>query len=129
MAAKKLRQRSDSDEESVVSVRWSYCHGRDIFRKDDPDESVEEDEEEDETEEMDENEKDKVVEEEVDDETDDDDEEERYDDDSDVDDQKIRPWDVLMNITSVNMQDRYNEKVEKTLEEISRHRQNKKLKR
>ena len=30
---------SDSDEESVVSVRRSYCHGRDIFRKYDPDES------------------------------------------------------------------------------------------
>ena len=45
---------SDSDEESVVSVRRSYGHGRDIFWKHDPDESVEEDEEEDETEEMDE---------------------------------------------------------------------------
>ena len=44
---------SNSDEESVVSAR-SYGHGRDIFRKHDPDESLEEDEEEDKTEEMDE---------------------------------------------------------------------------
>ena len=91
---------SDSDEESVVSVIRSYGHGRDIFRKHDPDESVEEDEEEDETEEMDEdeNEEDEEDEKEDDDETDDN-EEEGYDDDSGVDDQKIQPWDVLMNIT------------------------------
>ena len=48
---------SDSDEESVMSVRRSYGHGGDIFRKHDPDELIEEDEEEeDETEEMDEDE-------------------------------------------------------------------------
>ena len=53
---------------------------------------------------------------------DDDDDEEEYDDEddddeSDEDDKKIRPWDVLMNITSENMQERFNEAVEKTLEE------------
>ena len=47
---------SDSDEESVMSMRRPYGHG-DIFRKHDPDESIEEDEEEEhETEEMDEDE-------------------------------------------------------------------------
>ena len=35
---------SDSDEESVISVRRPYGHGRDIFRK--PDELIEENEEE-----------------------------------------------------------------------------------
>ena len=40
-----------------------------------------------------------------------------YDDGSDADVQKIRPCDILMNITSENMQNRFNEKVEKTLEE------------
>ena len=102
---------SDSDEESVASARRSYAHGRDIFREHDPDESVEEDEEEDETEDEDEED-----EEEDDNETDDENDEE-YDDDSDADVQKIRPWDMLMNITSENMQDRFNETVEKTLEE------------
>ena len=63
--------------------------------------------------------------EEDDNKTDDDDvdEEEEYDDDdddddeSDEDDQKIRPWDVMMNMTSENMQDRFNETVSKNLEE------------
>ena len=99
---------SESDEESVASARRSYAHERDIFREHDPDESVEEDEEEDETEDEDE--------EEDDDETDDENDEE-YDDDSDANVQKIRPWDMLMDITSDNMQDRFNETVEKTLEE------------
>ena len=105
---------SDSDEESVASARRSYAHGRDIFREHDPDESLEEDEEEeDETEDENEEEED---EEEDDDETDDENDGE-YDDDSDANVQKIRPWDMLMNITSDNMQDRFNETVEKTLEE------------
>ena len=51
-----------------------------------------------------------------DDETDDKNDEE-YDDDSDANVQKIQPWDMLMDITSDNMQDRFNETVEKTLEE------------
>ena len=107
---------SDSDEESVASAGRSYAHGRDIFREHDPDESVEEDEEEEEeTEDKDENEEEED-EEEDDDETDDENDEE-YDDDSDADVQKIRPWDVLINITSENMQNRFNETVEKTLEE------------
>ena len=66
---------------------------------------------------MDEDENKEEEEEEDDDTTDYDEEEDGYDDDSDVDDQKIRPWDVLMNITSENMHDRFNETVEKTLEE------------
>ena len=104
---------SDSDEESVASARRSYAHGRDIFREHDPDESVEEDEEEkDETEDEDEYEE-EVDEEEDEDETDD----EEYDNDSDVNVQKIRPWDMLMNTTSENMQDKFVETVEKTLEE------------
>ena len=41
---------SDSDEESVAYVSRSYGHGGDIFRKHDPDESIEEYEEEEETE-------------------------------------------------------------------------------
>ena len=108
---------SDSDEESVASARRSNAHGRDIFREHDPDESVEEDEEEgDETENEDENEEEED-EEEDDDETDDENDEE-YDDDSDANVKKIRPWDMLMNITSDNMQDRFNETVEKLWKNI-----------
>ena len=116
---------SDSDEESVASGRRSYAHGRDIFREHDPDESVdvEEDEEEDETEDEDENEEEED-EEEDDDETDDENDEE-YDDDSDANVQKIRPWDMLMNITSENMQDKFNEAVEKNFGRIPRHRHTK----
>ena len=58
--------------------------------------------------------------EEDDDDTDDEEgeyDDEDDDDESDEDDKKIRPWDVLMNITSENMQERFNEAVEKTLEE------------
>ena len=107
--------RSDSDEESVASARRSYAHGREIFREHDPDESVEEDEEEDKTEDEDENEEEED-EEEDDDETDNENDEE-YDDDSDANVKKIRPWDMLMNITSENMQDKFNETVENTLKE------------
>ena len=107
---------SDSDEESVASARRSNAYGRDIFREHDPDESVEEDEEEeDETEDEDEN-GEEEDEEEDDDETDDENDEE-YDDDSDANVKKIRPWDMLMNITSDNMKDRFNETVENNLEE------------
>ena len=114
---------SDSDEESVAHVSRSYGHGGDIFRKDDPDESIEEYEEEDETEEMDEHENEEEEdEEEEDDKTGDCDDEEGYDDDNDVDDRKIRPWDVLMNITSRNIQDRSNETVEKNSGRKSRQR-------
>ena len=41
----------------------------------------------------------------------------RYDDYSGTNVQKIRPWDVLMNITSENMQNIFNETVEKALGE------------
>ena len=118
---------SDSDEESVA-LRRSYAHRRDIFREHDPDESVEEDEEEeDETEDEYVNEEDEH-EEEDDDETDDENDEE-YDDDRDADVQKIRPWDVLMNITSENMQNRFNETVEKNLWKNIQAQTYKKLKR
>ena len=109
---------SDSDEESVASARRSYAHGRDIFREHDPDETVEEDEEEeDETEDEDEDENEEEEDEEEDDDETDEENDEEYDDDSDANVQKIRPWDMLMNITSDNMRDRFNETVEKTLEE------------
>ena len=82
---------ADGDEESVVSARRSYGHGRDIFRKHYPDDKVEEvEEEEDETKEMDEDDNKEVEEGEKDnDETDDydDEEKERFDDDCDMDDQ------------------------------------------
>ena len=87
-----------------------------LCREHDPDESVEEDEEEEgKTEDEDENEE--VEDEEEDDDETDDENDEEYDDDSDANVKKIRPWDMLMNITSDNMQDRFNEAVEKTLEE------------
>ena len=54
--------------------------------------------------------------------------EEGYDDDNDVDDRKIRPWDVLMNITSRNIQDRSNETVEKKLRKKVQTNTYKKLK-
>ena len=108
---------SDSDEESVASARRSYAHGRDIFREHDPDESVEEDEEEeDETEDEDEDENEQEEEGKEDDDETDDENEEEYDDDSYANVQKIRPWDMLMNTTSENMQDKFNETVETTLE-------------
>ena len=62
----------------------------------------------------DENEEDEDEKEEDDDEEYDDEDD---DDESDENVKKIRPWDVLMNITSENMQERFNEAVEKTLEE------------
>ena len=106
---------SDSDEENVASARRSYAHGKDIFREHDPDKSIKEDDEEDETEDEDENNEEEDEEEENDEKDDKNDEE--YDDDSDADVQKIRPWNVVMNITSENIQNRFNETMEKTLEE------------
>ena len=122
----------DSDEESVMSERRSLDDGKDIFRKPDL-EDVEEvdEEEEDETEES---EEDEEEEEEEDDDDDDDDEEEDDDDDDEEDEdeeedddgvdddeeeepQKIKPWDVLMGITTDKMQDTFNETVEKALHE------------
>ena len=114
---------SDSDEESVASAKRYYAHGRDIFREHDPDESVEEDEEEDETKDEDENEEEEDKE--NDDDEADDKNDEEYDDDSDANVQKIRPWDMLMNTTSENMQDKFNETVEKNSGRISRHRHTK----
>ena len=124
---------SDSDEESVASAIRSNAHGRDIFREHDPDESVEEDEEEeeeeDETEYEDENEEEEGEEEEDDETDDENDEEYDDDDDSDANVQKIRPWDMLMDITSDNMQDRFNETVEKKLLKNIQAQTYKKLKR
>ena len=114
----------DSDEESVMSERRSLDDGKDIFRKPDL-EHVEEvdEEEEDETEESEEDENEEEEEEEDDDDEEDDDEEADEDDD-DVDDedeeeehQQIKPWDVLMGITTEKMQDTFNETVEKALHE------------
>ena len=110
----------DSDEESDMSERRSLDDGKDIFRKPDLEDVEVDEEEEDETEESEEDE------EEEDEEEDDDDEEEGDDEDEDdIDDdeeeeeepQKIKPWDVLMNITADKMQDIFNEMVEKTLHE------------
>ena len=110
----------DSDEESVMSERRSLDDGKDIFRKPDLEDVEVDEEEEDETEESEEDE------EEEDEEEDDDDEEEDNDEDEDdIDDdeeeeeepQKIKPWDVLMNITTDKMQDIFNETVEKALHE------------
>ena len=115
----------DSDEESVMSERRSLDDGKDIFRKPDL-EDVEEvdEEEEDGTEESEEDEEEEDEEEEEDDDDDDDEDEEDDEDDDDVDDvdeeeehQKIKPWDVLMGITTEKMQDTFNETVEKTLHE------------
>ena len=114
----------DSDEESVMSERRSLDDGKDIFRKPDL-EDVEEvdEEEEDESEESEEDEEEEDEEEEEDD---DDEEEDNDEDEGDIDDdeeeeeeepQKIKPWDVLMNITTDKMQDTFNETVEKALHE------------
>ena len=105
----------DSDEESVMSERRSLDDGKDIFRKPDLEDVEEVDEEEDNDTEESEEDEDEEEEE------DDDEDEEGDDDDEDVDDddeeeeelQKIKPWDVLMNVTSDKMQDTFNETVEK----------------
>ena len=114
----------DSDEESVMSERRSLDDGKDIFRKPDL-EDVEEvdEEEEDETEESEEDEEEEDEEEEEDDDdveedNDDEDEDDIDDDDEEEEEpQKIKPWDVLMNITTDKMQDIFNETVEKALHE------------
>ena len=113
----------DSDEESVMSERRSLDDGKDIFRNPDFEDVEEVDEEEEgETEESEEDEEEEDNEEEEDD---DDDEEDDDEDKDDIDDdeeeeeepQKIKPWDVLMNITTDKMQDTFNETVEKALHE------------
>ena len=107
----------DSDEESVMSERRSLNDGKDIFRKPDLEDEEEVDEEdEDETEER---------EEEEDEEEEDDDDEEEDEDEDDIDDdeeeeeepKKIKPWDVLMGVTTDKMKDTFNETVEKALHE------------
>ena len=126
----------DSDEESVtcMSERRSLDDGKDIFRKpdledvevdeeeeDETEESEEDEEEEDETDESEEDEEEEDEEDDDDDEEEDDDDEEEDndEDEDDIDDddeeeeepQKIKPWDVLMNITTDKMQDIFNETV------------------
>ena len=104
-----------------MSERRSLDDGKDIFRKPDL-EDVEEvdEEEEDETEENEEDENDEEEEEEEDDD-DDEDEDEDVDNDDDEEEEeehhKIKPWDVLMDITTYKMQETFNETVEKALHE------------
>ena len=117
----------DSDEESVMSERRSLDDGKDIFRNPDLEDVEEVDEEEDneteesEADEDEEEEEDDDEDEEDEDEDDiDDDEDEDYIDDDDEEEeepQKIKPWDVLMNITTDKMQGTFNETVEKALHE------------
>ena len=112
----------DSGEESILSERRSSDDGKDIFRKPD----LEGVKEEDETEESegDENEEEEEEDDEDDEDDDDDDDDDNDDDDDDDDEeeeeaepQKIKPWDVLMDITTDKMQDTFNETVEKALHE------------
>ena len=114
----------DSDEESVLSERTSLDDGKGIFRKPD----LEDVEEEDGTEESKEDENEEEEKEEDDEDDNDDDEEEEdvvvvVDDDDDEEEeeeeepQKIKPWYVLMDITTDKMQDTFNETVEKALHE------------
>ena len=114
----------DSDEESVLSERRSLDDGKDIFRKPDLDDVEEVDEEEeDETEESEEDENEEEEEEEDDDDDDDidddeeEEEEEKEEEEEEEEPQKIKPRDVLMDITSDKMQDTFNETVEKALHE------------
>ena len=105
----------DSDEQSVISERRSLDDGKDIFRK--PDfEDVEEGDETEESEE-DENEEEEVDDEE---EADDDEEEEEEEEEEEMEHQKIKPWDVLMDITTDKMQGTFNETVEKALQQNPR---------
>ena len=110
----------DSDEESVMSERSSLDDGKDIFRKPDL-EDVEEvdEEEEDETEESEEDEEEDEEEEDDDDDDEEDNDEDDIDDDEEEEEehQKIKPWDVLMGVTTDKMQDTFNETVEKALHE------------
>ena len=112
----------DSDEESVMSERRSLDDGKDIFRKPDLEDVEEVDEEkEDETEESEEDEEEEDEEEDdVDEEEDNDDDENDIDDDEEEEEeepQKIKPWNVLMGVTTDKMQDTFNETVEKVLHE------------
>ena len=95
---------SESDEDSVVSVKRSYGPGEDIFGKYDPGKLVEDgpaDEDEEDTEDEEEGEED-----------DEEDEKEEDEEEEDVSRKtkrhKIRPWDVLVNIAADNLQDTFN---------------------
>ena len=107
---------SESDEESVVSVKRSYGPGEDNFGKYNPDKLVEDGPTDNST---DEDEGD--TEDEDDEEDDEEDEEEEDEEEEDVSRKtkrhKIRPWDVLMNIAADNLQDTFNETVVETLAE------------
>ena len=111
---------SESDEESVVSVKRSYGPGEDIFGKYDPDKLVEDGPNDNST---DEDEEDTEDEDEDDEEDDEEDEDENEEDEEEEDvskktkKHKIRPWDVLVNIAADNLQDTFNETVEETLAE------------
>ena len=105
------KDRSESDQESVVSTKRSYGLGKAIFGKYDPDKLVEDgptdnstDEDEEDTDDEDED-------------KDDEDEEEEYEEEEDVSKKtkkhKIRPWYVLVNIAAENRH--FNATVEETL--------------
>ena len=111
---------SESDEESVVSVKRSYGPGEDIFGKYDPDKLVEDGPTVNSTDEDEEDTEDEYEDDEEEDEEDEDENEEDVEED-DVSRKtkrhKIRPWDVLVNIAADNLQDTFNETVEETLTE------------
>ena len=95
----------DSDEESDMSERRSLDNGKNIFRKPDLEDVEVDEEEEDETEESEEDEEEEDEEEDDDEEEDNDEDEDDIDDDGEEEEepQKIKPWDVLMNITTDKM--------------------------
>ena len=111
---------SESDEESVVSVKRPYGPGEDIFGKYNPDKLVEDGPIDNSTDEDEEDTEDEDEDDEEDDEEDED-EEEEDEEEEDVSRKtkrhKIRPWDVLVNIAADNLQDTFNETVEETLAE------------
>ena len=101
----------DSDDESVMS-EGSVVDGRGIFRKPD----LEDVEQEDETGECSEDENEEEEEEEDDDKEEADDDEEEEEEEDEEERQKMKTWDVLMDITTDKMQDTVNETVEKALQ-------------
>ena len=109
---------SESDEESVVSTKRSYGPGEDIFGKYDPDKLAEDGPTDNST---DKDEEDTEDEDEDDEEEEDEAEEKEVEEEEDVSKKtkkhKIRPWDVLVSIAAVNLQDTFNETVEETLAE------------
>ena len=96
---------SESDEESVVSVKRSYGLGEDIFGKYDPDKLVEDGTTDNST---DEDEEDEIEEDDEEDEDENEEDEEEEDVFKKTKKHKIRPWDVLVNIAAENLHDTLN---------------------